>query len=210
MEQPDARADEGQIAITPDGSRLVASFVSARETGLWVRSLDQVEPLVLKGTERGGQPFWSPDGRWIGFFVEDTLKKVDRLGSSPQALTDALPRPYRNRGGTWGPSGVILFSAGTRHDGKELFYLSPKADNQFVAVDVLSKPGDAVFAAGIPRDLFVLNVVTGPVAGGRAFQRNSYQVWKDGQQLLLNSSRAVSSQDPRTTIVLNWAAAPRK
>ena len=48
---------------------------------------------------------------------------------------------------------------------------------------------------------------TSPVAGGQSLQRNSYEVWNDGERLLLNSSRAAVAQVPRTTVVLNWAAA---
>ena len=86
------------------------------------------------------------------------------------------------------------------------------ADNQFMAVDILSKPADAVFKVGVPKKLFVINVVTGAVPGGSGIQRNSYQVLKDGQRLLLNSSRAALASEvrPTITVVLNWAAGLEK
>ena len=34
---------------------------------LWVRALDSVESRVLPGTEGASYPFWSPDGRTLGF-----------------------------------------------------------------------------------------------------------------------------------------------
>ena len=51
-------------------------------------------------------PFWSPDSRFIGFFAQGKLKKIDASGGSPQTLCDA---PAGN-GGTWNREGVIVFA----------------------------------------------------------------------------------------------------
>jgi hypothetical protein len=78
------------------------------------------------------------------------------------------------------------------------------------AVGLLSKPSDAVFRAGVPNKLFVINVITGTVPGGPGGQRDSYEVLKDGQRLLLNSSPAVLDIRPSITVVLNRAAGLEK
>ena len=95
-----------------------------------------------------------------------------------------------------------------RADGKELFYLSPQANgDQFMAVDIITKPSDPVFKAGVPKKLFVINVVGGQVPGGANSQRNSYDVTKDGQRFLLNAAGDVTPNVRSSiTVVLNWAA----
>jgi eukaryotic-like serine/threonine-protein kinase len=95
------------IAISPDGRRL--AFVARDPSGknlLWIRPLDSLAALPLPGTENPSFPFWSPDSRFIGFFADGKLKKIDASGGPPQTLCDA---PL-SRGGTWNREGVILFS----------------------------------------------------------------------------------------------------
>ncbi len=98
------------LAIAPDGSRLV--FCARQGEGpdmLWVRALDAPEALPLAGTENAQGPFFSPDGRSVGFFADGKLKRVDAAGGPVITLTDALDP----RGGTWGRDGVLLFGEGS-------------------------------------------------------------------------------------------------
>ncbi len=97
----------GPVAVSPDGSRLV--FAARREDGielLWVRPLDSAVATPLVGTEAASYPFWSPDGRSIGFFAAGKLKRVDAAGGPALSLCDASGA----RGGAWNPEGVILFA----------------------------------------------------------------------------------------------------
>jgi Tol biopolymer transport system component len=107
-------------------------------------------------------------------------------------------------GSKWLISTAGGFQPRWRADGRELFYISPVADDQFMAVDVLSKPADTEFKAAIPKKLFVINVLTG---GGT--QRNSYDLTKDGQRFLVNGGVGPSAATPLrpvVTLVLNWTA----
>lgn len=95
-------------AISQDGKLLVSPVRDAQGMrSLWLRALnDAGEGRMLPGTEGGTDPFWSPDGRSIGFFAGGKLKRIDSDGSGLQVLCDAL----RQKGGTWSQGGIILFS----------------------------------------------------------------------------------------------------
>ncbi|MFY9550461.1 MAG: hypothetical protein WAU32_04865, partial [Thermoanaerobaculia bacterium] len=95
------------IALSPDGTRL--AFVARDPAGknlLWIRPLASLAAQPLAGTENPSFPFWSPDGRSLGFFADGKLRRIDASGGPPQTLADA-PVP---RGGSWSREGVILFS----------------------------------------------------------------------------------------------------
>jgi Tol biopolymer transport system component len=100
----------GPVALSPDGRRMV--FAATGQDGksqLWLRPLDSDHAQPLSGTDRAIFPFWSPDSRWVGFFAEGKLKKIDTLGGQPIALADA-PDGF---GGSWSATGTIVFSAET-------------------------------------------------------------------------------------------------
>ena len=94
--------------ISPDGSRIVFGGPDAAgKLQLWVRPLDSDTATPLSGTESGILPFWSPDGRYIGFFADRKLKRIEAAGGGAAlSLYD-----IDGVGGTWAPSGDILFSA---------------------------------------------------------------------------------------------------
>jgi len=100
--------NQGGIAISPDGRTLAFVATSQGAPMVWLRRLDSLAAKPLAGTEGGYYPFWSPDGRFLGFFAGGKLKKIEIRGGLPQALADAP----EGRGGTWNRDGVILFSPG--------------------------------------------------------------------------------------------------
>ena len=97
----------GPAGLSPDGRRLVFSARTADgKNRLWVRSLDSLTAQPLSETEGAIHPFWSPDSRFIGFFADGKLKKIDASGGSAITLCD-VPS---GRGGTWNRDGVIIFA----------------------------------------------------------------------------------------------------
>jgi hypothetical protein len=75
-----------RITVSPDGRRL--AFVATTAEGgnlLWVRSLDALSAQPLAGTEGAAHPFWSPDSRFLGFFAQGKLKRIDAAGEPPLA-----------------------------------------------------------------------------------------------------------------------------
>jgi serine/threonine protein kinase/Tol biopolymer transport system component len=96
----------GLFALSPDGRRLVFGARTADgKNPLYVRSLDSAAAQPLAGTDGASFPFWSPDSRFIGFFADGKLKKIDAAGGPAITLADA----GLARGGTWSQDGVIVF-----------------------------------------------------------------------------------------------------
>ncbi len=93
--------------LSPDG-RTVACMVrdSSSNIRIAIRPLDRAEFRLLPGSEEAWQPFWSPDGRWIGFFSGSKLRKISLDGSSSVALADAAD----GRGGVWSADGTIVYA----------------------------------------------------------------------------------------------------
>jgi serine/threonine-protein kinase len=95
------------VAISPDGRRLV--YPGHGPDGkqlLATRLLDQAQPALLPGTENGRDPFFSPDGQWIGFFAGTNLKKISVQGGTPVTL-GAMSNVVSG-GGNWGEDRNII------------------------------------------------------------------------------------------------------
>ena len=74
---------------------------------LWLYDLTTAESQPLAGTESAVLPFWSTDGRAIGFFAAGELRVLTLDDGAVRTLAPA-PSP---RGGVWHPSGDIIFAA---------------------------------------------------------------------------------------------------
>ena len=102
----------GPPAFSPDGIHI--ALVGSDSSGtrkLLLRSLDNTALTPLPGTDGASYPFWSPDGRQIGFFTSSALKIADVAGRSVMDLCNL----EQGRGGTWNNRGEIVF--GTRTTG---------------------------------------------------------------------------------------------
>jgi Tol biopolymer transport system component len=97
--------------LSPDGTRLtLVAAGSDQKRRIYVRSIDQLQATALSGTENAGDPFFSPDGQWIGFFADGKLKKISVQGGAAVTLCDAP----NGRGGSWGEDGTIVFTPAVR------------------------------------------------------------------------------------------------
>ena len=98
------------MAISPDGRTLALVVSSPGGTSsLWLRPLGSEAARHLDGTEGALLPFWSPDGREVGFFADGQLKRVGASGGPVRVLCGSI---VFAGGASWAPGGVILYSAG--------------------------------------------------------------------------------------------------
>ena len=96
------------VAVSPNGRTvaLVGGRESEHNNLLWIYEPGSQEATSLSNTEGASFPFWSPDGKSLGFFADGKLKKLSLEGGPVQTLCDAPT----GRGGTWSKDGVILFT----------------------------------------------------------------------------------------------------
>ncbi len=95
------------IAMSPDGSRFVYVGLDERGTrSLYLRNLDQLEPVPIPGTRNGIHPFFSPDGLWLGFVAAGKVQKVALSGGPPLLICNVDSGFF---GATWGTGDIIAF-----------------------------------------------------------------------------------------------------
>jgi serine/threonine protein kinase len=100
--------DPVSLAISPDGQQIAFVATSAGRSALWLRSLESGSARPLPGTDGASYPFWSPSGRSLAFFSDDSkLKRIDLDGGTTVRVLASFGLP---RGGTWNAAGTILLS----------------------------------------------------------------------------------------------------
>ena len=90
--------DRPIVALSPDGARLVYVRRTEASTSLYMRSLDAFQSVEIPGTRGARNPFFSPDGKWIGFFADGKLNKVATAGGAPVEISATAAIPL---GATW-------------------------------------------------------------------------------------------------------------
>jgi Tol biopolymer transport system component len=94
-------------AISPDGRFLAIIAMRNGQKGLWLRRLDAADAQPITGSDDAANPFWSPDSRYLAFFVPGKLKKVDVSGGT---VSDICPSGSFGMGGAWSSRGVIVLA----------------------------------------------------------------------------------------------------
>jgi eukaryotic-like serine/threonine-protein kinase len=93
-----------RVAISPDGQRMVYVGLAQGGVQLWLREHDDLNPTPIPGTQGAGTPFFSPDGRQLGFLIQGTKLRTVALGGGP---TVSLSDSVNSSGGDWGSDGYI-------------------------------------------------------------------------------------------------------
>jgi serine/threonine-protein kinase len=110
----DATTNEGRpsrtsMAWSPDAQSIVFSASMGGRQQLYVRALNQLEAMPIAGTEGASNPFFSPDGQWIGFAAERALRKV-AVSGGPATTIVVVPGTMWMYGASWGDDGSIVYA----------------------------------------------------------------------------------------------------
>ena len=97
------------VAVSHDGDTVVYAATRDGVRQLYRRALDQLDAVPISGTEGAQLPFVSPDGEWVGFELDGTLRKVALAGGPPATLydgSDVVPTDA-----SWGTNDLIVFGS---------------------------------------------------------------------------------------------------
>jgi len=101
-----SRPTRRAVTVSPDGSAIVFSAVRNDRQQLWLRYLNQSEATPIAGTEQSAEPFFSPDGAWIGYWSAGALRKIRLSGGEAVKLCDSAP----TYGASWSADDTIVFA----------------------------------------------------------------------------------------------------
>jgi Tol biopolymer transport system component len=94
------------LDLSADGRTLLFIAEGKERQRIFKRTLDKLAPTPIAGTEGADEPRLSPDGRWIAYFADGSLRKIPAEGGTSVVLADARAP----RGASWAPDGSIIYS----------------------------------------------------------------------------------------------------
>ena len=144
----------GSVAVSSDGTRMVYAALHAGRSRLFLRTVDRDTPLAIEGSDGASDPFFSPDGQWVGFFAHGSLKKLRIEGGTPVPLCAARP----GAGASWGADRTIVFGGGqggglarvSQDGGEPVVLTAPRAGSREVSYgwpDVLPGGSHVLYTA---------------------------------------------------------------
>jgi serine/threonine-protein kinase len=89
------------IAISPDGTRIVY----AADNHLYLRSMSEIEPRLISGSDGAMAPVFSPDGQSLLFFSDGALKRIPVSGGAGVTICTATVAPS---GIAWGRDAILF------------------------------------------------------------------------------------------------------
>ena len=102
------------IAVSPDGASFVYVGPAGNGRQLWARDRDKLRSAPVPGSEGAVNPFYSPDGRGMGFITEErALVIISKIGDSPVTIVDGelpLEGGLLRAGASWGADGYVYYS----------------------------------------------------------------------------------------------------
>ena len=177
----------GGGAVSPDGTRLVFVATHRGEPTLWLRPLASVQVTPVVGTEGAFFPFWSPDGKQLGFFAGGKLKRVAASGGPVLELGDAPA----GRGASWSSQGFILYAP----DSTGRLYRIPEAGG---APQLVSEPDPKQQEDGHLWPWFLPD--------GKRFLFLSRRVGRNGSQVSIGSLEHRQDQPHQPLVASNYNA----
>ena len=175
------------VALSRDGRRLVYTSIRNGRSVLVLRQIDRTEETVLRGTQGGYGPFFSPDANWVAFFTETGLKKVSLDGGG---LVTICATPPVSRGGNWADDDTIYFTPDFT-SGVQRVAAAGGRPQDVTTVDPAAKESNHLFPEALPGGEVVL-----------------FTVWKGGT-FESASVWAISLRSGKRTLLIEGAAEAR-
>jgi DNA-binding SARP family transcriptional activator/Tol biopolymer transport system component len=162
----------GRLAISPDGSRL--AYIGGPRSQLLIRARNQLHAIAVPGTEGANTPFFSPDGRQVGFLRVHIVQIASLNGGLPITVSDSLT--VGTAGASWGPDGFIYVDANTTRGGLLRVEAKPGAKpSWFTVLDTASGEIDHTWPDVLPNGKGVLFTVLFNSRNG-VERRTSYSI----------------------------------
>jgi serine/threonine-protein kinase len=143
------------IAFSPDGRTLAYRAGGSMTAGsaLMLRSIDRVDAALVPAADYVYAPFFSPNGRWVGFFSRSELKKVAVTGGPATIVCEFSGAPL---GASWGDDGMIAFAV--RGPGGGLWRVSADGGEpeRLAAPEAIDGDGSYAFPSVLPNGRGVL------------------------------------------------------
>ena len=98
-----------ELAISPDGQKIVYVAIHDGRRQLFLRSLGEIEGKPVDGTDGALTAFFSADSQWLAFGKGLELQKAAVGGGAPITICTLAGTGFF--GGDWGPDNTIVFVA---------------------------------------------------------------------------------------------------
>jgi eukaryotic-like serine/threonine-protein kinase len=179
-----------RMSISPDGQYLAftINLRDGKPDQLWIRKLDSLEARALSNTEAplnaaepAQSPFWSPDSRYVAFFADGKLRKVDMTSGGVQTLSSM---PGNNYGGTWNRDGTILYGT-SRTKGLQRVSADGGVPSQVTTLDTSRKETAHLWPQFLPDGRHFLYLALGESVDGRGVYVGSIE--SNERKLVLKS-----------------------
>ena len=92
------------VSVSADGSAIAFTAITEGVSRIYIRSRMNVDIHVVPGSDGGTNPSLSPDGKWVAFFVDGSIRK-----SSIDGPATTIGRAGDNRGIAWSDDGALIF-----------------------------------------------------------------------------------------------------
>jgi len=162
------------VAVSADGRSIIyVGLGDGQHQQLAVRTLDDVVPRLLPGTEDAIHPMFSPDGHWVAFIRGNQLYKIALDGVAPLLLGTATGT---FNGASWSSSGVIVVSSNTTlyaipEAGGTARVIKSESDRRYIYQDaplVLDDAKCVIYASWTGSSPSTARIAIVPLAGGES------------------------------------------
>jgi serine/threonine-protein kinase len=171
-----------EIAITPDGSRVV--YVGNQGRQIFVRALDALEPTAIASGTTLTNPFVSPDGQWVGFVESYTRLRKVAISGGP-AITVATLDGGVSRGATWLADDTIVIATNTSPAGLQRVPASGGAPSDMTRPDPARGEADHLFPEALPGGRAVLFTISSRTGGSDASSVAVYDLDTNTQTVVM-------------------------